>query len=437
MATKTERGEKLGIKELVAMGVGGIVGGGIFSVLGLASDMAGHAAPIAFVLGGIIALLTGNSYAKLGIVFRSDGGSFTYLERAFKNKNIAGMGGWLLVAGYVGTMALYAYTFSVYGTAILGGTPNARLMPHLLATMIMLVFLGINLHGVKSAGKIEDVIVLVKVLILAFFAIAGFFYIKADHLLPVFNRGKGGLFMGAALIFVAYEGFELIPNAVKEMKNPDKDLHRSIFISIGIAMVIYILVALVATGNLSSLDISRYKEYALAVAARPFLGQAGFLLIGLAALLSTASAINATLFGAARLAMALAQEKDLPEVFSHKERLRDIPWVSLLIIAVISIVFVNISNLTIISAFASSTFLLIFAAINLSALRLRKRIKARPLMPLAGFLLCMGSWVVLVVYMWQSNRVSLIWIGAAYLSIIVAELLFSERKVFFRAERAI
>ncbi len=433
---KTGTRERLGLKELVSMGVGGMVGGGIFSVLGLAAGMAGHAAPLTFMLGGLIAFLTGYSYARLGLLFHSDGGSFTYLEHAFRQKNIAGIGGWLLVAGYVGTMALYAYTFSVYGTAILGGSGDARAMQHLLGTMIILVFLGINLYGVKAAGKTEDIIVVVKVSILILFAVIGLFYVKADHLLPVFNKGEAGVLMGAALIFVAYEGFELIPNAVNEMQSPDRDLHRAIFLSIGIATVIYILVALVATGNLSPSDIDRYKEYALAAAAKPFLGKAGFMLIGLAALLSTASAINATLFGTARLAMVLAQEKDIPRVFYHKERRRDIPWVSLLTVAAISILFVNTGNLTIISAFASSTFLLIFAAINLAAFRLRRRAALWPAIPLTGLLLSMTSWAVLAVYMWQSNRLSLFWIGLSYLAIITVELLFCERKIFFPGKEA-
>jgi len=423
--------EKLGLKELVAMGVGGMVGGGIFSVLGLAVGVAGHAAPIAFVLGGIIALLTGFSYAKLGLMFQSDGGSFTYLEHAFKHRNIAGIGGWLLVAGYVGTMALYSYTFGVYGTAMFGENTHGIAIHHFLQSMILLVFLGINLYGVKAAGKSEDVIVMVKVLILSLFAVIGFIYVKTDRLLPFFNQGGTGVLMGAALIFVAYEGFELIPNAVREMKNPDRDLPRAIFISIVITTVIYILVATVAVGNLSSSDIARYKEYALAVAAKPFLGRAGFMLIGLAALLSTASAINATLFGTARLAMVMAKDKELPRVFAHKERLKDIPWVSLVFITAVTIVFVNTSDLTVISAFASSTFLLIFASINLSAFRLGSKINIGSKIPFTGFALTTVSWVVLIVYLWQTSRQSLTWIGISYLSVIIAELLFSERRVLF------
>ncbi|GBD97571.1 inner membrane transport protein YbaT [bacterium BMS3Abin06] len=428
--------EKLGLKELVAMGVGGMVGGGIFSVLGLAVGVAGHAAPIAFLFGAIIALLTGFSYARLGLVFHSDGGSFTYLERAFRHRNIAGIGGWLLVAGYIGTMALYSYTFGVYGTAMFGENAHADAMHHFLQSMILLVFMGINLYGIKAAGKSEDIIVMVKVLILSLFAIIGFLYIKTERLLPLFNHGGAGVLTGAALIFVAYEGFELIPNAVREMKNPDRDLPRAIFISIVITLTIYILVALVAAGNLSPSDITRYKEYALAVAAKPFLGRAGFMLIGLAALLSTASAINATLFGTARLAMVMAKDKDLPQVFAHKERLRDIPWVSLVFITAVTILFVNTSDLTIISAFASSTFLLIFASINLSAFRLRRRIGIGAKMPLTGFALTTASWMVLIVYLWQTSRRSLFWICIFYLGVITTELLFSERKVLFRKKRS-
>lgn len=432
MNQQTAQDEKLGLKELISMGVGGMVGGGIFSVLGLSVALSGHAAPIAFALGGFIALLTGLSYIKLGLVFHSDGGSFTYLEHAFKHRNISGIGGWLLFTGYIGTLSLYAYTFGVYGAAMFGQNAHGQAMHHLLESLVLLVFLGINLYGIKAAGKSEDVIVMVKVLILSLFAVIGLFYIRANHILPVFNLGTTGVLTGAALIFVAYEGFELIPNAINEMENPHRDLGRGIFISIAITTVIYIIVSLVAVGNLMPEEISRYKEYALAVAARPFLGKAGFMLVGLGALLSTASAINATLFGTARLGMVMAQESELPQVFSHKERTKDIPYVSLLFITATTLLFVNTTDLTIISSFASSIFLLVFAAINLSAIRLRKRISMNMFVPLAGILLSLASWAVLCVYLFRRDLRSLVWIGALYLGVIVAELFFSERKLFFK-----
>ncbi len=414
------------------MGVGGMIGGGIFSVLGLSVTLSGHAAPIAFALGGLIALLTGYSYARLGLAYRSDGGSFTYLEHAFQHRNISGIGGWLLLTGYIGTLTLYAYTFGVYGAAMFGENMPGQLLHHLLASLVLLIFLGINLYGIEAAGKSEDVIVAVKVLILFIFAVAGLFYIRVDHLMPVFNQGKTGVLMGAALIFVAYEGFELIPNAVNEMENPARDLGRGILISIILAMAIYILVSLVAVGNLLPDEISRYKEYALAVAARPFLGQPGFLLIGLGALLSTASAINATLFGTARLGMVMAQESELPQAFSHTERTKNIPYVSLLLITGLTLLFVNITDLTIISSFASSIFLLIFAAINLSAFRLRNRIGIIGVVPLAGVLFSLASWALLSVYLYRTDRMVLVWIAALHLGVIAAELCFSERRLFFK-----
>ncbi|HEY52676.1 MAG TPA: amino acid permease [Caldilineae bacterium] len=418
--------EKLSLVEVIALGIGGMVGGGIFSVLGLSALVSGHAAPLAFAFGGVIAFLTGYSYSKLGLHYRSDGGSFTYLEQAFKQRNIAGLGGWLLLVGYIGTMALYAYTFGTYGAAMMSA-PAGGWLSHLLASLVLLVFLGINLVGVKASGQTELLLVVVKVLILAVFTVAGLFSIQSDHLLPVFNQGAGGVLMGAALIFVAYEGFELIPNAVNEMQDPAKNLGRAIMIAIAITTVIYILVSLVAVGNLTAAEIDKYKEYALAVAAKPSLGQVGFLLIGLGALLSTASAINATLFGTARLGMVMAQEEALPRAFSSMERTKNIPWVSLVAISGVTLIFVNIADLTVISSFASSTFLLIFTAINLSAIRLKDRIGIGLAAPLLGFLLGLGSWLVLIGYLWQHSQDSLLQIGIFYVVVIVAELLFSKR----------
>jgi len=426
---KKQREEKLSLKELIAMGIGGMVGGGIFSVLGLSVSVAGHAAPFAFALGGFIALLTGWSYIRLALSYHSDGGSFTYLEHAFSQHNIAGISGWLLMAGYIGTLGLYAYTFGVYGSAILGNSDANWIVSHALATGVLLTFLGVNLYGIQASGEAEDILVLIKVLILSLFAIVGLFYVRSDHLLPVFNTGGTGLLMGAALIFVAYEGFELIPNACNEMRDVQHDLGLAIMISIIVTTLIYILVSLVAVGNLLPEEIQRYKEYALAVAAKPFLGHAGFLLIGLGALLSTASAINATLFSTARLGLVMAQEKAIPKVFSHKERTKDIPYVSLISITMVSILFVNTMDLKIISSFASSIFLLIFASINLAAFRLRQRIGIQPIPPLIALTLCFASLLVLFFYLYKTAPNGLAWILGAYVFVILAELVFSERKL--------
>ncbi|WP_294946064.1 APC family permease [Sulfurivirga sp.] len=435
MANGQQPREALGFKELVAMGVGGMIGGGIFSVLGLSMSEAGHAAPLAFLLGGMVALLTGLSYARLGLHYRSAGGSFTYIEKAFASHRLAALTGWLLLVGYVGTMALYSYTFGAYGSALLGGGQENPLMRHLLESVVLLSFLGINLWGVKASGHTEDLIVFIKVVILALFAIIGLYTLDVSRLEPLFNQGWVGVVLGAALIFVAYEGFELIPNAINDMEDPERDLGRSIMVAILITATVYVLVSLVAVGNLTPEQIHKYGEYALAVAAQPFLGQAGFVLIGVAALFSTASAINATLFGTARLSHVMARQKDLPQAFSLKSR-RNVPWAALLIITLVTLAFVNLANLDVIAAFASSTFLLLFAAVNGAALRLHRKIGLLWLWPLLGLIAALAAWVALMDYLYRHNPDTLKWVLVFYGAVSVVEWLFSARGWLHRRKSA-
>ena len=297
-----------------------------------------------------------------------------------------------------------------------------------LAILVVAAFLGINLFGAATSGRVELAIVGAKVAILALFAVAGILTVQADHMLPVFNQGLAAPVVAAGLIFVAYEGFELIPNAIQEMRHPERDLKRGLILAILITSFIYVVVSLVALGNLTPAQVAKDQEYALAVAARPMLGEAGFVLIGIAALMSTASAINATLFGSARLAMVMAAEHALPRVFSMRERTRDVPWVSLVVLSVLTGVFLLLADLTVISSFASAVFLTIFAAVNLSAWRLRARIAIRAAVPLAGALFSLAALAVLLWHTWQVDRISLAWIGGFFLAAIGLETLVIVRR---------
>ena len=413
---------KLGLAEVTALGIGGMIGGGIFAVLGLAIAVAGHAVALTLAGGGVVALLTGLSYAHLGLTFRNDGGSFTYIEKAFDAPAVAGIAGWLLVAGYVGTLALYATAFGAYGSTLIGGFGTRPPLMMALSALVLGGFLAVNLLGAKLSGGVELTVVAIKLAILALFAVAGLMAAQKSHFLPVFNHGVVSPLAALALIFVAYEGFELIPNAVDEMKSPERNLRRAIVIAIVVAAAIYVAVALAALGSLTPAQIRHDQEYVLAVAARPLLGQAGFVLIGIAALLSTASAINATLFGAARLAMVMAEEHALPRVFSMRERTRPIPYVSLLVLTGLSLVFSLTASLAVISVFASATFLLIFAAVNFAALRLARRIGLHPLLPLAGGVLTSASFAVLLWHTWTSDRASLAWLVSFYAAAASLEL---------------
>ncbi|MEO8723512.1 MAG: APC family permease [Sphingobium sp.] len=419
--------DKLNLAEVSAIGIGGMIGGGIFAVLGLAIATAGHAVVLTLAAGGVIALLTGLSYAHLGLHFRGDGGTFTYIEKAFAAPVIAGCAGWLLVAGYVGTLALYATAFGDYG-ATLFGHGGARPITAVLAVLVLVGFLGINLRGARTSGSVELGVVAIKLLILAAFAVTGVIGIKADHFVPLFDRGVVSPLVAVALIFVAYEGFELIPNAIDEMRDPARNLRPAIVIAIVLTTIIYIVVAVAALGNLTPAQIQQDQEYVLAVAARSTLGQTGFVLIGIAALLSTASAVNSTLFGAARLAMVMAREHALPQVFALQERTRPVPFVALLALTGLSLLFALAAPLAAISGFASATFLLIFAAVNFSALRLAGHIRLSPLIPLTGGLLATASLGLLLWHDWQEDRPSLDLLLAVYGSVVAIEVAMTLRR---------
>ena len=367
------------------------------------------------------------SYAHLGLHFRGDGGSFTYIEKAFAAPSIAGCAGWLLVVGSVGTLALYATAFGDYG-ATLFGHGGAQPVTDMLAVLVLMGFRGVNLRGARTSGGIELGVVAIKLLILGMFAVAGFIGIKADHFVPLFDRGIASPLVAVALIFVAFEGFELIPNAINEMADPARNLRRAIVIAVVLTTVVYIVVAVAALGNLTSAQIQHDQEYVLAVAARPTLGQAGFVLIGIAALLSTASAINATLFGAARLAMVMARERALPRVFSLQERTRPVPYVALLALTGLSLAFALAAPLAAISGFASATFLVIFAAVNFSALRLAGLIGLSPLISLAGGVLATASLGMLLWHDWRVDRPSLYLLLVVYGTVAATEIVLAVRR---------
>ena len=419
---------KLNLAEVTAIGIGGMIGGGIFAVLGLAIAQAGHAVPVTLAIGGVIALLTGLSYAHLGLAFHGDGGSFTYIEHAFDRPSLAAVAGWLLIAGYVGTLALYATAFGAYGATLIAGMAPNSFVSDGLAVLVLVGFLAVNLGGAKTSGLTELIVVAVKLMILAAFAVAGLRTVQAGHLHPLFDRGVVAPLTAAALIFVAYEGFELIPNAIDEMENPRRNLKRALVIAIVATTAIYVIVAVAALGNLSSAQIQHDREYVLAVAARPTMGEFGLVLIGIAALLSTASAINATLFGAARLAMVMASEHALPRLFSLRERTRDVPWVSLVALTAMSLAFALAAPLEVISSFASATFLVIFFAINLSAWRMHRQIGLAAIWPIAGTLSTAGSFVLLVGYDYVTAPQSLRWIGSVYVAAVAVEAVLTVRR---------
>ena len=361
------RPDGLGVSALVSIGIGGMVGGGIFSVLGLTVQIAGAGAYLAFVVGGVIAALTGRSYALLSVRIRSRGGTAFFLDKCFGTK-IAGPLNVLLWLSYFVMLGLYAVAFGSYGAALLGVDPDGP-WRRVLASGVVLAFAVLNLAGARIVGRAEAVLVYGKLAILLVFCAAGLFFVDGERVAPSHYPSIGVIVYAGALIFLGYEGFELIANAAEDARDPRRSIPLAYLISIAAVIALYVVVAFVAVGNLDVTQIDRDRDYALAAAARPFLGSAGFILIAIAAVISTASAINATLYGTGKFTYLMARDGELPPALARP--VWDRPIGGLLATTAGTLVVVNGVDIEGISLMGSSGFLIIFAAVNLAVLRLR------------------------------------------------------------------
>ncbi|KGI78819.1 APC family permease [Oleiagrimonas soli] len=386
--------DKIGFWGAVSIGVGGMVGGGIFAVLGLSVQLAHGAAPIAFLLAGLVALVTAWSYAKLSVAFPSQGGTVTFLYQAFGPSLFTGTANVLLWISYIVMLSLYAHAFGSYG-ALLFPADQRGFWTHALISAVIVAITALNLLSVKAIGAAERWIVAIKILILTVFVGIGLFGMDTQRLAPSDWAGWLPVVAGGMIIFVAYEGFELIANAAEDVRDPKRTLPRAFYACVGFVIVLYLAVAAVTLGNLSVDGIVAAQDYALAEAARPFLGTAGYMVITVAALLSTASAINATLYGAARLSFVIAQDGELPSVLER--RIWNRPVVGLLITAALTLALANGFDLSNISTMGSTGFLLIFAAVNVANARLAGKTGARPWLAWLGAAACLLALACLLV----------------------------------------
>jgi amino acid transporter len=412
-ASRPSPAKELGLPELIAIGVGGMIGGGVFSVLGLAVDISGHAAPFAFLIGSTIAAVAGYSYVRLALTYHSDGASFTYLERAFPQvPSIAGIVGWTVVIGYIGTLALYAFTFGAY-SAHLFGLNSSAVARWLLSTGSLLLFLIINKAGASKMGKAEDIAVYTKILLLVLLTAVGFFTVDTSRMRPLLDHGGGAVLLGGAVIFVAYEGFQLITNAVCEVRHPERDIPRGLYGSIAITSFIYVGIAFVAVGNLDVSAIHASEEYALAAVAQPILGRIGVVLVDVAAMLATASAINATVFGASHMAFEMSHDNLAPKAFSFRNR-TGVPTTAAIVITLLAALLSALGGLELIASFSSLTFLLVSIAVCVANLKLRN-ITQSTVIPIAlGIALMSATVLLLVIYMARNNAMALYFAMCVY-----------------------
>lgn len=396
--------KSLGLYAATSIGIGGMIGAGIFSIFGTAVKISGNAVYIPFIIAGVVALLNGYSYAKLGVRYQSAGGPVEFLLKGFGYGILSGGLNLLLWISYIFALALYSKGFSSYAVTFL--PPDSALVwEKIFATAIILVFTVINFIGAKAVGKSELFIVSIKFGILVLFAAAGIAYMDIGNLSIFLWPDSKSILFGAGVVFLAYQGFGLITNAAEDITNPETTLPRAIYLSIILIIIIYVSVSLAVIGNLSTFEIEKSKDYALAAAAKPFLGVIGFKIMALAALISTSSAINASLYGGANISYLLAKEGRLPFFFERKIWKRGTE--GLFITSGLVILLANFLPLDGIGMLASTSLLIIYIAVNVSHLRLLEETGAKRWIIQISLLSNLVFFGVLVYYEFMSSKLTM------------------------------
>ena len=392
-ASKPGGAHPIGLWGAVAIGVGGMVGGGIFAVLGLSVQITKGAAPVAFLLAGLVALLTARSYALLTKAYPSRGGTVTFLNRAFGAGLFCGSINVLLWLSYIVMLALYSQAFGSYAASFLPQSAHS-LGKHAFLTAAVVVITVVNVAGASTVARAERVVVAIKIAILLLFVAVGAAGVSGERLAPAQWSSPVSLVAGGMIIFLAYEGFELIANAAEDVADPGRVLTRAYYISVLFVIALYIAVAAVSVGSLPLSQLVNARDYALAEAARPALGAAGFAMIGIAAMLSTASAINATLYGSARMTYTIVKTRELPAQLDRPIWNR--PIEGLLITAAATVVLANVLDLAAISTMGSAGFLIIFAAVNLAEAHTARRRGSPPGISVAAAIACVAALAALI-----------------------------------------
>lgn len=414
---------RISLVAAISIGIGGMIGAGIFSILGVVAQASGAAMWLSFLIGGVVALFSTYSYAKLGAKFPSAGGAVEFLIKGWGSGTISGGLNLFMWIGYVIAIALYAQGFSSYALTFFSAAPSPVLTKAVAAGAVIF-FTIINMLGAGDVGKAETFIVAVKVGILVLFAGAGLFFIEPSNLTPVHWNSTDYIFFGAGVLFIGYEGFGLITNAAGNMDNPSKSLPKALYLAVFIVILIYLAVSITVSGNLTTGQISAARDFALAEAAKPFLGMFGFKLIAIAALFSTASAINATLFGGANVSYMVAKEGQLPAVFA-KDEIKGATG-GLLITSLLVVCFILFFDLAGIAMMGSGAFLLVYAAVNAGHLRILKQTGAKGWIVAISLILCLVMFVILEVYTYRNAPEAVYTMIALLIGSFAAELVWQK-----------
>ena len=424
-----KRNKTLGVPELIAIALGGMVGGGIFTILGVSVSMIGVYTPLAIIIGGIIASLAAYSYVKLGIYYKDEGATYSFYKRTFpESKFSASLIGWWIIFGYISTLALYAYTFASYAISGFNFT-EGEWIRKLVAGIVILIFTLINIWSVKGMGKIEDIMVYTKLVILA---IISFVLINNSQTsIPVLLKHNSDttlltILIVSSITFVAYEGFQLVINAVNEMETPEKNIPKAIYSAIFLAIIIYVVISLGAILAIPFEEIIQNKEYALAAGANDILGHWGTDLVILGALLATSSAISGTVFGASRQMAVIAKDGYFPKYLSKK--VNHIPVYAVLTMSTLAFILVLAGGLELILEFGSVTFLLVSVLMAYANYRIRDLTNSSSVLTIFAIVGLLSGTLLIFYYEFSNQLQKMLFIGGIYIILTVGSWLYSRAK---------
>ena len=373
------------VRGATVLGIGAMIGAGIFALLGEAGAVAGAAVWISFLLGGIVASLLGYVCVKLGSRYPSSGGLITYLIEGFGKGRLVGTASWLgYIAAVVIVCSMVAVSFGSYATSLFVGDDPAGWWDNVFTTLVILVMVIVNIVGASFVARAQSLIVAGVLATFAFFIAVTIVDIDLDLLAfsgyPSFSQ----IIASVALTFFAYLGFNVITFTAGDLRDPAHDLPRAMFGALGVTSITYILIALSVFGTLTVAEVVQYGETAIAEAARPALGDAGFTLMAVAALLSTAGATNATLYASSNLTGMLAKERLFPPRFGIGPRLgpRLGPKAGLLVTAALVLLVANLVDLSAIASVGSAVALMIFLVVGAAGYRRRADTGSNPLIVL-------------------------------------------------------
>ncbi len=368
----------LGLFDAMAIGIGAIVGAGIFVVTGIAAGLAGPALLLSLLISAGISAFTAISFAQLAAFIPKEGGGYEFAHELVSP--FAGfIAGWIWLLANVVIGVVVSIGFASYLQLFI------PLPLHVIAPAACIIITFVNYLGAKNSSLVNNILVSVKLLILAFFVVLGIGAVQADNFSPFMPNGVTGVMQGAALVFFAFTGFGRITIISEEVKNPTKTIPLAIILALGISTVIYILVSFTAIG------LAGYTE--LANSGSP-LSDAALVesknaasLISIGALVATLSVLLTTLLGLSRISFAMARNSDLPGLFGKLHHKRAIPYNAVLVFGIIMAVLAAFTDLARAAAISNFASLLYYAIVNYSALKMDKPVYPR-IFPVLGLITC-------------------------------------------------